>query len=349
MELITESIGAIEAGQITGIVPRAVIPDFVSESMEFSDDGLTPVRRGWIHSLPEPMLGPDGDLIGLGDGGGENQRQARELYGLGFDKKAQRLACCGRYGRRIQCFNGHSFFQRFRCGLRYCPACAPILFRDLFDKHVGLEAKVVARKGWVLAALDFTLTNTGELPTPEAIRSFNVAIKKTLRRLARGQKGWGYLWVNEFGFNNTNLHAHGIYYGPWINRDDLIAAWLQETGSSSRVWIQRVRRGFRTALRHMLKYVSKPPSDNPRHLANLQAAFNGVRRVHALGSFFNHDSTDQGAVSQASGCPCCGDYLHPVSAYCPLTTFLRDGLRDVEEVRRSLALSRVFGSPGEGP
>jgi len=46
--------------------------------------------------------------------------------------------------------------------------------------------------------------------------------------------------------------------------------------------------GFRRALRHLLKYVSKPPVKPPAS-ARLEAAFSGVRRVHALGIFYNAD------------------------------------------------------------
>ncbi len=34
-------------------------------------------------------------------------------------------------------------------------------------------------------------------------------------------KGWGALWCNEVGFNNTNLHAHVLFNGPYIDQSTL--------------------------------------------------------------------------------------------------------------------------------
>jgi hypothetical protein len=336
-----------------GGVPHAVIPPVEQaelneneqrESFDAGGDGM-PLRRGALHALPKIVRTAEGELERLGDGRGENQEQARALYELGRESKAQRLACCARFARRIECAGGHSFRQTFRCGLRFCRACAPQVFQELFAKYVGLERLVQKRPHWVLARLDFTVRNTGKMPTADAIRAMNLAVRKTLKRLLKGKKGWGYLWCDEFGFENTNLHCHGLYYGPYLPHNQVLDAWEKETKDSLRASIQSARGDFRKALYHLLKYVSKPPGDDPRHLAQLEAAFSGVRRVHTLGLFYNPDLHEEDDPKELK-CPHCDGHLFVVGAYCSIGDLESSGLRDIETVRRETRRQRVFGRAG---
>ena len=339
-----------------GGVPRAIIPPLPPiapvelseneqrESFETRGDGA-PLHPGALHALPKIALTVEGKLERLGDGHGENQEQARALYELGRESKAQRLACCARFARRIECAGGHSFRQTFRCGLRFCRACAPRVFQELFAKYVGIEKLVEKRPHWVLARLDFTVRNTGKMPTADAIRAMNCAVRKTLKRLLEGQKGWGYLWCDEFGFENTNLHCHGIYYGPYLPHSRVLEAWERETKDSLRASIQSARGDFRRALYHLLKYVSKPPGTDPKHLAHLEAAFSSVRRVHTLGLFYNPELPEDGDPIELK-CPYCNGHLFVVGMYCSVGDLESSGLRDIETVRRELGRQRAFSGAG---
>lgn len=339
-----------------GGVPRAIIPPLPPigpvelseneqrESFETCGDGA-PLRRSALHALPKIVLTEEGKLDRLGDGQGENQEQARALYELGRESKAQRLACCARFARRIECAGGHSFRQTFRCGLRFCRACAPCVFQELFAKHIGLEKLVKMRPHWVLARLDFTIRNTGKMPSADAIRAMNCAVRKTLKRLLKGKKGWGYLWCDEFGFENTNLHCHGLYYGPYLPHSRVLEAWEKETKDSLRASIQSARGDFRKALYHLLKYVSKPPGTDPKHLAQLEAAFSGVRRVHTLGLFYNPELPENDDPKELK-CPYCNGHLSIAGMYCTVGDLESSGLRDIETVRREIGRQRVFGRAG---
>src|ERR1700682_582878 len=164
------------------------------------NDALLSSEPSWKkHVLPEPFENDNGEMV-LGDGTGENQKQALAMWDLGLKAKSQRLACCGRFGRRLACIGKaqHPFFEPFNCGLRTCQRCAPLLARHLFERLAVLEKLTVKRSGWTVALLDFTLRNTGVLPDAELIRSANLAVKRTMHRLMRGVGGWGYLWVDEF-------------------------------------------------------------------------------------------------------------------------------------------------------
>jgi hypothetical protein len=363
------------------VVPRAVIPPWPESEPECKDpqtasdalpydsvgfwrggDDPTPIEDFYwqqdLKLLPGFRLQPRFDEnanVYFGDGGGENQEQAKRLWNLGLKSKANRLGCCGRFGARSECKNRHAFYRSWRCQLRFCRFCGPSSAARLFDRHVVLE-KIIdtpKRKGWVLALLDFTVRSTGQLPDAEAIRSINRSVRRVMRKLLGSRKGWGYLWVDEFGFDRivdgerkgTNLHCHGIYYGPYLEQRKISEAWFAETGNPV-VWIQPARRGFRAALWHHLKYVTKPPSNDPQRLAELEVAFNGVRRVHTLGAFYDALEPEKKGEGECV-CPFCNSPLFRTGNYCPVSQLIANGLRDVEDVRREKVKQRTLS--GSGP
>ncbi len=206
-------------------VPRAVIPLWVQpqhdSSPALSDapfdsvgfwrggDDPTPISENyWRHDrrlrgLPKPGLDDAGKVTHFGDGGGPNQEQAKHLWDLGLESKANRLGCCGRFGVRAECRNGHAFYRSLRCELRFCRSCGPSVAARLFERHVGLEKIVQPKRGWVLALLDFTVKSTCQLPDAESIRSMNKSVRRVMKKLLGAVKGWGFLWVNEFGFDRV--------------------------------------------------------------------------------------------------------------------------------------------------
>ena len=82
----------------------------------------------------------------------------------------------------------------------------------------------------VIAKLDFTAVNLERMPLPTEIREFNQDIRECMKRVCRemgiGAADYGLLWCDEFGgwspkknSYNTNLHAHGVYVGPYMPRE----------------------------------------------------------------------------------------------------------------------------------
>ena len=166
---------------------------------------------------------------------------------------------------------------------------------------------------------------TGEL-TSQQIKKFNQDIKRTLQVLMKGGPGWGALVVDEVGFNNTNLHAHIIFYGPYIEQARLAAVWHEISGHQV-AWINKARVAGSRALLHLLKYVSKPPADNPGIMGRLEVAFHGTKRVHALGLFYNFNKGDtDGTDSEWQSCPKCGANLTLVPGLRPISHFQALGL-----------------------
>jgi len=244
-------------------------------------------------------------------------------------RKANRLANCGVTGRRLDCRNHpdeHQFFAGFKCQCRYCHQCGATIFAELFGKYIGLWPTVKSllpapgfrSGGVVIAQFDFTAVNLGRMPTSEEIREFNQDIRQCMRRALEAagieSNQYGFLWCDEFGgFDarkqsyNTNLHAHGVYVGPYIDQQLVASIWASiraEKDGAKIVWIrkQRIdgapttflageRHRFIRALGHALKYTGKhvSRSDGTR-LANLEIAFHGVRRVHTMGLFLSRSA-----------------------------------------------------------
>ena len=55
-------------------------------------------------------------------------------------------------------------------------------------------------------------------------------VKTTLKTSYARDKDWGAIWCDEVGFNNTNLHAHVLFYGPYIDQARLAEVWNEISG-----------------------------------------------------------------------------------------------------------------------
>jgi hypothetical protein len=264
---------------------------------------------------------------------------AQVLIDNRLEKKGYRYLDCGRKAVHLRCEGEehHEFCSPLHCDLRFCPTCAPRIYAKLYAKHAPVLSflKGHRRPGFRLREITLTVLNTGTL-TRDMVKRCNLDAKKTLRQLMRGVKGWGAVWVDEVGFNNTNLHIHILFYGPYIEQSRLAAAWERVSGNTI-AWIERTRTNGRMALLHLLKYVSKPPSDDAKFLGLLEVAFHGNRRVHAVGLFYNFSADEEDSeADHRNTCPLCGENLIRVSGKVQLSELKRKGVRDLAECRAKL-------------
>ena len=121
----------------------------------------------------------------------------------------------------------------------------------------------------------------------------------------------------------TNLHAHGMYAGPWIDQALLAEVWQQVRKDGSQVVWMKCATDFARGLAHALKYTGKKLSTDPKRLAQLEKAFHGVRRAHTMGAFYN--AKDPGPMVPDICCPrrCDG----------PLEKLANSGLRPAPELQ----------------
>jgi hypothetical protein len=242
--------------------------------------------------------------------------------------KANRLMECSRYAYLYQCTGDkkHDLFSPIYCDLRFCSRCASRQFARLIEKYEPILKAVSSHRkaGFRLREITLTTRNTGSLIEGQVI-TFNLDVKNTLKVLMRGVDGWGAIWCDEVGFNNTNLHAHVLLYGPYIPQSQLAEVWNQISGHQV-VYITEARRSGAKALIHLLKYVSKPPSNDPEQIGLLEVAFHGTRRVHTLGLFYNYagEDTDH-EFSEWKTCPHCGAELTKLPGFARIERAIMDG------------------------
>jgi hypothetical protein len=193
------------------------------------------------------------------------------------------------------------------------------------------------------------------MPQPEMVRRFNKDIRKFFLMLAR-RKGWnkdrwGAAWCIEFGPGNTNLHAHGVYAGPWLQQKkrEMSDLWSEIRGERSFLSVKAAH-SFEHALRHAIKYPAadwKYLNSTPERLAALELAFNGIRRVHTVGAFYNPpQSEEQSANSGGLGlCPDCGSALCESSGWSwdSVSELESKGVRELDAARRQAGRTRTFG------
>jgi len=283
--------------------------------------------------------------------------QAHLLLENGLPGNARRQAWCGILARRIDCIDNaqHGFFERCRCFNRYCPTCGPLCFRGLFAKHSRLIAVVEKlmqhpiqdHRPRVLAKLDITTKKLGRMPTREEVREFNRDVRKLFRAIEREfgicRKDYGALWCCEFGRMNQNLHAHAVYCGPWLPQKKLSRLWAAIRADGSFIISIKRAKSFEAGLSHCLKYPSKFFDAPPSRLVDLEVAFHGVRRVHAVAAFYNpkierEPGEDAGLLNGT--CPICRGLLgEPGFKGVKRGWYFADELE--REGRQDLALARA--------
>lgn len=321
---------------------------------------------------------------------GERGRTAMVMHQYGMRGKAKRFAICGRVGFAADCqeIDAHRFYQRFRCGSRYCAQCGPATMAALINRHqpaiVAFLEREPVRRGWTLAQITLTVRADGGAVQPDDVRQFNSRVKKCFRLIQERELYQtstdrsarpGFIWCDEFGFEGKgrrairaaagrNIHCHGIYYGPLLDWARVRDLWRELTGATG-CYVQQVR-GWKKrqmgdcrwksevakALYYALKYTGKPLAATPERIAELEWAFHRVRRFHAVGAFYKLPPAEASGAPAPRGpeCPCCGGALIVSRQRLPLDSPGMQERRDLEEARREAGRVRAMGAapPTEG-
>jgi hypothetical protein len=297
----------------------------------------------------------------------------------GLVAKAKRHLHCGRVGARLRCLSfetgqkPHRFYRPFDCKCRYCKKCGPKIFRQYFVKYIKRLCPVVealVERGSVVAKLDFTTINHWRMPTPEMVKAFNGCIKRFARllerRLALSRRDYGLLYCDEFGRDNTNLHAHAMYVGPRLPRprrpkkgrlrpnDGLLSELWRDACQGtvfrgSKIISVKRAESFEKGLAHALKYAGKFLPGGADRLAALEEAFDGVRRVHTLASFYRVPRHQDEDKENDLACPLCGGALERVGPMSFVVNLRNQGYLDLEDARRQIGRGKIFAGPRGSP
>jgi hypothetical protein len=268
---------------------------------------------------------------------------AKFLYEIGLEKKAQRRIACTVLWAARYCSSRHRWRVAYQCGNRYCQNCGPRraykLLGESVDRLTPVATEIrVQNRSAVIASVDFTWRNTGKMPDRNEIRFFNHCIRKCFRILARRfgftRRDYGVMWCDEFGGKNTNLHAHGVYVGPWIpqtkGNKQLSKAWAQATGGIATIASIKLRPNLAGAIAHAVKYPAKYiEHSEPERLAQLESVFHGVRRLHALARFYAVKKAENEDQLDFCSCPICKAPLSEIVEWVPFAQVKH--LPDLEE------------------
>lgn len=135
-----------------------------------------------------------------------------------------------------------------------------------------------------------------------------------------------------------------LFYGPYIEQRRLATVWNQISGHQV-VWIKKARTDGARALLYVLKYVSKPPADDPEFIGQLEVAFYKCRRLHTLELFYNFAPPDTSnlatadvpkpgdLVTSSKKCPHCGAKLRRIIGNSPIKDLALQGIPFIGEFR----------------
>ena len=236
----------------------------------------------------------------------------------GWKRKAERQIACGLYGMQYDAEKcGRTFFRPFHCRNRYCRVCGPQVHRTLVEKYLRLQRPVTeflsGQPAYRLRVLDITaVKRSNRMPSSDDVHKFKSDIKKLIdtvnlhvaemHGVPYSKKLTGYLYCLEFGFENNNLHCHGVLISPFIEQDWLSDQWRKiRNDGSFRVFIAEAH-SFKAAIKHALEYTGKYAAPSAGRAFELELAFAGCRRVDTLGWFFNRLPKEDLAADVR--CPC---------------------------------------------
>jgi len=222
----------------------------------------------------------------------ENQQTAVELRRRGFSQQAKRIEVCGAAPFYVACASQHhpnSLRQSFCDMPRLCGICAGIHRRRLIEKHLPKLHLLQQHRpvhGARLRLLTLTVKTTDYPSQREAFQAVARGFTALWRGLLRGGRGTapvGAIRALEAAPRSGNVHAHVLYYGPYVVQAALADAWEKATGY--RVVDVRTCDGERSPLGEVLKYVAKFDSLPPVARVDLWQQLKGIHRVVPYGLF----------------------------------------------------------------
>lgn len=203
-------------------------------------------------------------------------------------RQAIRLGECGNRIMLIQCSKcKQHYVVPKRCESRVCPICCKKFGNRVWHRLAKLVKDLQPKQRRRLSHVVLTLKRIpGRLPTPDDMERIMGSVKKLCHDLWPKSSGCGVISVLEVG-KKLNLHVHMITYGFYINKEHLSRQWKKLTLDSDIVYIREVRSPLKM-VGYLVKYLIKPPPlEDPADVAHYLYLISGVRRVRALGIFYN--------------------------------------------------------------
>lgn len=120
----------------------------------------------------------------------ERLRECEELFRLGMERKAIRLAYCRKLASLYACKEcGRPAKKISNCKNRMCEECAAKNFDTLFKKFSKVDSLIPATvrslPGWGWHVLDFSFRHDGDFPKQRELRAMVGVVRRTVERAVR--------------------------------------------------------------------------------------------------------------------------------------------------------------------
>ena len=246
--------------------------------------------------------------------------------------QADRIRSCGSWAGIHACPDGHKKPSRTYCDEpKYCRRCARVRAYHEADQ-LFLQTTVLLRRqitGYMLRLITLTVKPTGDIKAD--VQTALDAWRKTYRSKLK-VPGAGALRRIEVGSEHDMVHMHVMYYGPWIDRDELLAEWKKHTGSRT-CHVKAIRRD---ELKRACYEVSKYVADFDKWVGRYGLE-EGLKKIYRMGrQLFKRRLTERYGVYRSQvwqslydepmpkpkepvpeRCDCCGKLWH---LFMPVTT-----------------------------
>lgn len=190
------------------------------------------------------------------------------------------------------------------CDCRFCPDCAHRQMARFVNRFVTpiLDAVHSKKRGYRLKHIVLTTPHGLE---DENIEAEFIEFQKLINKLfddllpEEWRKTMGLVASIEFGSDGHKMHAHILFYGQFIPKDDLTKSLMKLTNNVCKVnWIEEVKGSddeIKNAVVETLKYSVKFYKSDPVHgiqfiephlVPKLAKILHRKRRVKALGIFY---------------------------------------------------------------
>ena len=239
------------------------------------------------------------------------------LLAAGHTAAADIMSTCGSWFMGT-CSECHSEVEprQNHCDSRICPTCARRRSQRLYHAILpGIVELYKARPaGWRLRLVTLTLWRPA-LVTPGYIRQSY----ETLLGVPGKQGAITTAWRSRLKVPGAGLlvgaetapggmvHAHCLYFGPWVDKQELSSYWRTKTGADV-VDVREVKPGasLRRSLQEVVKYCGNLMKiTDTEYLVWTFEALRGKRRVREYGVFLGLQKAEVDEVRPAE-CPICG-------------------------------------------
>lgn len=213
--------------------------------------------------------------------------QAMHLAGES-DRAIQRVRDCGKYATVQRCTTTQELRVRgSKCRHRFCRRCAQATALNVADNLADLVKKAELRCSHVVLTLKHRQEELHDT-RQRLYKAFrDLRQLPTWKRLVKGGAAFCQMHVSKRD-RRWHVHFHIIAEHKYLPQEELSAMWLQVTGDSSNVWIERVDRVddvVKEATRYVASPIDKTTARNIGHLAAAIATCRGARLCFTFGTW----------------------------------------------------------------